>query len=147
MKYACETVIDRPRDEVVARFDNPENLKHWLLGLESFEPLSGTPGQVGAKSKLVFTKGKRRMEMVETITVRNLPEEFSGTYEMPGVLNLQANRFLALEGGRTKWEADCEFRFSGWFLKALAFVFPGMFKTETKKYMAAFKKFAETAPR
>jgi uncharacterized membrane protein len=137
MKYDCEIVIDRPRDEVVALFDNPDNLKHWMAGLQSFEPLSG---------KLVMLNGRRRMEMVETIVSRNLPDEITGTYEMPGVLNLQCNRFLAEPGGRTKWQAETEFRFDGWFLKTLSYLLPGIFKAETMKFMTAFKKFAEAPP-
>ena len=66
--YTTTITIDLPRDKVVALFDDPGNLPKWQRGLQSFEPLSGQPGQVGAKSKLVFQMGKRRMEMIETIT-------------------------------------------------------------------------------
>lgn len=55
-----------------------------MEGLQSFEHLSGTPGQVGARSKLVYKMSKRHIEMIETITVRKLPQEFSGTYEADG---------------------------------------------------------------
>ena len=80
MKYTVETEINLPIARVVELFDDPENLKHWQPGLLSFEPISGTPGQPGAKSKLKYKMGKRDIEMVETISVRNFPDEFSGTY-------------------------------------------------------------------
>ncbi len=54
----------------------------WMNGLEKFEPISGNPGQVGAKSKLTFKMKNRKMEMIEAIRVKDLPREFSGTYEM-----------------------------------------------------------------
>ena len=93
MKYTVSIDINKPLGEVVELFDNPENLKHWMKGLQSFEHLSGTPGQPGAKSKLVFQTGSRRLEMIETVTSRNLPKEFSGTYEAGGVFNIVSNYF------------------------------------------------------
>ena len=56
--YTVSIEIDMPRDEVVALFDNADNLFHWQNGLQSFEHVSGEPGQPGAKSKLVFQNGK-----------------------------------------------------------------------------------------
>ena len=81
MKYSKEIIIDLPREEVVKLFDSEENMYKWMEGLQSTEQLEGTPGQVGAKMKLSFKMGKREIDMVETITHRNLPEEFFGTYE------------------------------------------------------------------
>lgn len=96
MNYSSEIEIDRPVDKVVELFDNPDNMDKWMQGLESFERISGKPGQVGAKSLLKFKMGKRKIEMIETITVSNLPEEFSGTYEAKGVYNIVKNRFVPL---------------------------------------------------
>ena len=85
MKYTVELDINLPIDRVIELFDNTENMYEWMEGLQSFESLEGTPGQVGAKSKMVFISGKREIEMVETITVKNLPDEFSAIYEANGV--------------------------------------------------------------
>jgi len=52
VKYTCEIIINKPVTEVVRLFDNPENLKKWMEGLESFTHISGIPGEEGAKSKL-----------------------------------------------------------------------------------------------
>lgn len=81
MKYTNEVIINAPVNRVIELFDNADNMKEWQPGLVSFEHLSGTPGQVGAKSKLKYKMGNREIEMIETITVKNLPEEFSGTVE------------------------------------------------------------------
>src|SRR6187399_1715775 len=98
MKYTCRIEINKPLETVVSLFDNPDYLGKWMNGLQSFEPLSGTPGQPGAKSKLKFKMGNREIEMIETITVRNLPAEFSGTYETKGVVNIVRNYFESLPG-------------------------------------------------
>lgn len=142
MKYTNEIEINLPINRVVALFDDPENLKHWQPGLQSFEHVSGTPGQPGAKSRLKFKMGKREIEMIETITRRNLPEEFAGTYDAKGVHNIVSNRFIPLGENKTKWVTDNEFQFSG-FMKLMGWFMPGAFKKQSQKYLEQFKAFAE----
>ena len=146
MHYVLQVEIDRPRDEVVRLFDNPENMKHWQPELLSFEPISGTPGQPGAKSSLKYQMGKREVDMVETITVRRLPDEFSGTYECSGTVNTMTNRFEEAGPGRTRWIAENTFEFGSFWMKLMAMLMPGAFKKQTRKYMQNFKAFAESNP-
>lgn len=44
MKYELEITINLPRERVIELFDNPDNLKKWQEGLQSFSHRSGTPG-------------------------------------------------------------------------------------------------------
>lgn len=142
MNYTHEIIINLPVSKVVELFDNPDNLKHWQTGLVSFEHISGTPGQAGAKSKLRYKMGNREIEMIETIVKRDLPREFTGTYETKGVYNKQVNRFSTIGDNKTKWVSETEFRFSG-FMKVLSFLMPGMFKKQSYKFLEQFKTFAE----
>ena len=142
MKYSNEIEINLPIDKVIALFDDPENMKHWQPGLQSFEHLSGTPGQPGAKSKLKYKMGNRDIEMIETITKRNLPQEFAGTYETKGVYNLVSNKFYPLGVNKTKWVTDTEFQLSG-FMKLIGWLMPGSFKKQSQKFLEDFKTFAE----
>lgn len=84
MKFSSEVIINLPRDRVIELFDDPKNLKKWQPGLQSFEHLSSDPGKPGAKSRLVFDQGGRRIEMIETVTQRDLPDVFTRTYEAKG---------------------------------------------------------------
>jgi uncharacterized membrane protein len=143
MKYTCEIEINQPIDKVVALFDNPENMGKWMEGLQRFEHLSGTPGQPGAKSKLYFKMGKRDLEMIETIVKRDLPNEFSGTYDANGVHNIISNKFIKLSEKKTKYVTEQEFQFKG-FMKIIGFLMPGAFRKQSMKYLQAFKKFAES---
>lgn len=143
MKFTQEIEINKPINEVITLFDNPDNMNKWMEGLQSFEHISGTPGQPGAKSKLKFKMGNRQIEMVETITVRNLPDEFSGTYEAKGVYNTVKNRFVKLSDTKTKFIAENEFQFKG-FMKLMGMIMPGAFKKQSFKYMNNFKNFAES---
>ena len=142
MKYSSEIEINKPIDQVIALFDNADNMGKWMEGLQTFEHLSGTPGQPGAKSKLVFMMGKRKIEMIETITTRNLPAEFSGTYEAKGVFNIVKNKFIKLSASKTKYITENEFQFKG-MMKIMGFLMPGMFKKQSYKYLKDFKKFVE----
>jgi len=142
MKYTVSIDLELPRDRVVELFDDPDNLPKWQEGLVRFEPLEGTPGQPGARSRLVFQMGKRRIEMIETITERDLPDVFSGTYDAKGVHNVVSNRFLELGPQRTRWESQNEFRFQG-FMKLIGTLMKGSFPKQSLKYLQDFKAFAE----
>ena len=142
MKFTCETIIDLPIHRTIELFDNPNNLKKWMIGLESFEPLKGNPGQPGAQSRLIFNENGRKLEMTETITVRNMPDEFSGVYETKGVKNTTVNRFLEEGSNKTRWVAENDFEFSG-MMKIMGMLMRSVFPKRTEKYMISFKKFAE----
>lgn len=143
MKFTDDIEINKPVDRVVELFDNPDNLSKWMEGLQSFEHLSGTPGQPGAKSKLVFKMGKRDIEMIETVISCNLPEEFTGSYEAKGVYNIVKNSFQQINENSTRYVTEQEFRFEG-FMKLIAFLMPGAFKKQCRKYLVSFKQFAES---
>ncbi len=144
MRYTVEVTINLARDRVIELFDNTENLKQWQDGLQSFEHISGEPGQVGAKSKLLFNMNGREIEMIETITNRNLPREFSGTYEAKGVFNSIENHFYEQGADKTRWVAENEFKFSG-IMMIISLFMRGSFRKQTLKTMEAFKTFAENA--
>ena len=143
MKYTVSIDINHPIDRVIELFDNEENMFDWMEGLESFERLSGEPGEPGAKSKLRFKTKKREIEMVETIEEKNLPLSYKMTYEAKGVLNRINNRFESIDKNTTRYSTDQEFEFKG-ALKLMAFLMPGAFKKQSKKYLNDFKQFAES---
>lgn len=143
MKYTCKIEINLPREKVVDLFDKTENLSKWQKGLQSFEHLSREPGKTGAKSKMVFDMGNRKMELIETIIHNNLPIEFHSTYDGKGVCNLQKNYFEVVSDSVTKWRSESEFTFKG-ILKIVLPFMKGMFKKRSMTYLENFKRFAET---
>lgn len=142
MQYNSKITLDVPREKVIAYFDNIDNMQYWQEGLISYEHLEGNPGQPGAKTLLKYKMGKREIEMVETITVRNLPDEFSGRYEAKGVWN-EVKNFFHEEGEKTRWITENEFIFQHFFMKLMGFLMPGAFKKQSMKYLEDFKSFAE----
>jgi hypothetical protein len=145
MKYVTEIEINLPREKVVELFDNQDNMIKWQPGLMSCEPISGNPGEEGAKSILKYRMGDREVEMIETITKRALPDEISGIYEAKGVWNQAINSFIEINPDKTMWKIESEFVGKG-FMKLMMLFMPGMFKKQTLKDMNNFKKFAETSP-
>ena len=143
MKYTREVTIDLPRDRVIELFDDADNLTKWQEGLQAFEHDSGEPGQPGAKSRLVYDHRGRRFELIETITERNLPDEFSAIYETDGVWNLMTNLFEEEGPDRTRWIAESEFRPQGIKMKVMAILLRPLFTSRTLKTLRDFKAFAE----
>lgn len=142
MEYTTKIEINLPVSKVVELFDNPENMSKWQPELINFEHQIGEPGKSGAKSLLNYKMGKRKVEMIETITLNNLPDEFSATYEAKGVFNEISNRFSNIDENKTKWISHNTFKFSG-FMIIMGALMPGVFKKQSMKYMEQFKEFAE----
>ncbi len=144
MKYQSELVIDLPRAKVVELFDDPDNLARWQPGLKSFELVEGEYGQTGAVSQMVYDMNGRKVEMLETIVKRDLPDEFAAIFEAKGVKNWASHRFVEEGPDKTRWIMDNEFKLSG--LMALMGIFiRGAFPKQTMETMNDFKRFAEKA--
>ncbi len=141
--YTVEIDIDLPRARVIELFDNPDHLYKWQPGLQSFEHVSGEPGQVGAKSKLVYLNGKHRIELIETITKRDLPDAFDGTYAWSGGSNTLHNQFVKLGPDRTRWISTCDYQFQSLMLKMMGALVPAMFRKQNMAFLKNFKAFCE----
>ena len=141
--YTTEVDINVPRERVIELFDNPDNMFKWQTGLQSYEHVSGQPGHPGSKAKLVYLSGKHRIELIETVTERKLPDEFNGSYEWDGGKNTLVNRFIELGPQKTRWESTCEYEFYGLMMKLMGFLFPGKFREQNLLFMRNFKAFCE----
>ncbi|MEO8934376.1 MAG: SRPBCC family protein, partial [Xanthomarina sp.] len=73
MKYTTEILICTPVLDFVKKMQNLENLKYWQRGLISYDHISGVPGDVGSKMKLVYKVGTRQMELIETVIHKHFP--------------------------------------------------------------------------
>jgi len=142
MKYSVDIKINATREKTTSLFDDYGKRKEWMDGLESSELLNGQQGEPGAKTRLKFKMGKRKIEMVETVISRNFPDDFTVVYEAKGVYNIVINRFEKIDENTTRYVNDQEFRFKG-FMKIMALLMPGAFKKQSKKYLNDFKNFVE----
>ena len=142
MRYTCNLPIDKNINDVIALFDNPDNLTAWMEGLQKFEHISGTPGEPGAKSHLTFLHKGREMVLTETILERDLPRVFKASYESPMGYNEVAASFEKIDDNTTQYSTDNYFKLKG-VMKFMAPLMKGAFKKQSMKYLHAFKAFAE----
>ncbi len=144
MKFNCSVTINASLEKVLDLFVDTENLKEWQSGFKGMEHLKGIPGEPGAQSRLTYLVGKRQIDLLETIKVNNLPEEFTALYEAQTMVNTMTNRFVELEDGRTRYDAFVEYtQFNGFMPKVMAFLMPGVFRKQTLKWLFQFRDFAE----
>jgi hypothetical protein len=142
MKYIISTTIQKPIDEVISLFDNPDNLIHSFPTLESSELIQGKAGQPGAKTRMHFKNGNRTIILIETVLVRNYPHEFTCAYEAPNIYNTVKNSFSKAGENTTLYTSEQEFKLKG-VVKIIGWIMPGAFKKEGLKHMMRFKEFAE----
>jgi hypothetical protein len=143
MTYTTEIKVDVPLEEFMKKMDNVENLKHWQHGLVSAEHVSGDLGELGAKLKLSYQFGRRKMTLIETITKRNFPQEFHANYTTKSMHTIQENYFERTPEGFTKWTSKSEILPLNLVMRILLFLMPNIFKKQSLKYMQDFKTFAE----
>ena len=141
--YTLSIEIELPRDEVVRKFQQAENLFHWQNGLQSVEQLSGQTGIPGCLTKLVYQQGRHRIELMETVVSNELPDKFCGFYSWAEGENTLESRFLELEGGRTRWESTCSYKMKSLTMKLMGFFFRGKFVEQNQKFLDNFKAFCE----
>ena len=77
MDIKSQTIIHKPVNEVWEYFTDPQNLKKWMGGLESVQPIKGEPGEEGSVSKHIVKERGQTIEMEVTIIDKNPPEKLS----------------------------------------------------------------------
>ena len=143
MKLKFETVIDASPETVWAAFDNRDNMARWQQNLQSFNHVSGEPGQPGAVSELRYDEKGKEVILTETITERREPDFLAGTYDSPMGKTLIVNHFEAVDEKSTRWTSWCNFTFKG-FMKVMSLFVSGIIRKRTEADMERFKLMVET---
>lgn len=144
MKFTCKTYINLPRSEVVKLWDNDNNFKEWQDGFVKIEYLFGEPRATGSQARIFLEQGKQKLELLETVIANYLPNELKAKYEHTHMTNTLTTRFKSVSEHKTEYIAEIEYtKFNGFMPKLMAFLFPGMFKRQTQKWLNQFKRFAE----
>ena len=140
MKFTCSIVINQSRAKIVEFFSKTEYQHHFQDGFISKTLLSGTEGENGSTSKMVY----KRLELIETVLENNLPDSFYALYEHKHTTNTMRITFTELNENSTQYDSEIHYtKFNGFIINALVKLFPGMFKKQVLKWMKQFKEFAE----
>ncbi len=147
IKYTEKIEINSNIDTVITLFDNPYNMKEYMVGIESYRVLNGNIRETGTQAELVVNYieediVKRKIVMIEEIITNNLPEEKKVTYTADGVYNIVTNRFIRITDNKTKFINEQEFELKG-YMKVMGFFMPSAFKEQSRVYLKNFKEFVE----
>jgi hypothetical protein len=153
MKYTVSVEIALPRERVAQLLADPSQMPKWLRGLVLHEPLNGTHGQVGTKSRVVIQTGQQTFEGTETITRREpadlhgIPREsvvhFEREIVAKGMWSAARERLTEAGPETTLWVSENEYRFSGVLMRLVGLVMPSAFRKQSQQHMEDFKAFAE----
>jgi len=142
MRYTESHIINRPREEVIAKFKDPEGVKHWMEGLQKIEHISGTPGELNAVTDFYFLHKKKEMKITETILEQNLPDQIKFGYVSSMGYNEVEMKFEVIDENSVKQINNSFFDLKG-LMKLFGPLMKGLFKKQTLKYMEAFKAYVE----
>jgi len=142
LRFRSEIEIEKPIDEVVQLFDNPDNTLKWLEGLRSVKHISGERRQSGAKSKVVMDSAAGRMLITETIINNNLPEEYIIRYDGMGYVSYSNYQFEKLSDANTLFIIQQDVELKG-ALKLAGGLVRGTVKRQLNRSTECFKVFAE----
>ena len=143
MKSAVE--INLPVATVVELFNDKNNFAAWKKNFISFEYVSGTPGEAGSVTKLVF----KRVTMFETILKKNLPASITESYDHQRngktvMVHEATNRFSKLKDDKTLIESEMNItKVVGFLPRMMMKLMAGAAKKYAQDQLNQFKVFAE----
>ena len=143
MKTRNEVEIDADPETVWQAFDNVDNLGKWQPTLKSFTHVSGTPGEPGAVSELVYDENGREVVMTETMTEKRKPDFMAGFYDSAWSKATIVNHFEATDHGGTRWVMYANHQFKGFF-RILGWMFRKSIRGRTDDWMQRFKLLVES---
>ncbi|OIQ30944.1 MAG: hypothetical protein BM564_01660 [Bacteroidetes bacterium MedPE-SWsnd-G2] len=142
MKYSLKNTINKPHDEVITHFTNPDGLKHWMEGFERLERISGEAHSEGSKTNFHFIFKNKPMVIAETILEQNLPHQIKFAYESKMGYNEVEMKFEKASDNSTTQINNSYFELNG-PMKYIGFLMKPLMKKQSLKYMTAFKAYAE----
>src|SRR3712207_835900 len=110
--------INKPVERVWEIFMNPDNLKHWLTGFVSHEHVSGSENQPGSVTKMKFNERGKLMEVMETVLVHKLQEQYSFVISHDSFETKTDVQFKRV-GDQTEMVQNADFKPKGFFMKLI----------------------------
>ena len=142
MRYTLSNSINAPLEEVSAKFLDPDGLMIWMEGIGRVEHISGKPGEVGAKSYIYTTHKGKQIKITETVLESNMPNQIKFGYHSKLGYNEVEMLFEKIDDTTVKQINNSYFEMKG-FMKVLGFLFKGLFKKQSMRFMEGFKKYVE----
>ncbi|HEY5774300.1 MAG TPA: SRPBCC family protein [Chitinophagaceae bacterium] len=135
--------INQPVEKVWELFMNPDNLKNWLTGFVSVEPISGNTGEPGSVSKLKFMERGKLVEVTETVMAAMPNQQYSFEMEHEA-FHAKTDVRLVSFGTRTEFIQTVEFFPKGFMMKLMMPIVKGAMKKQMLNELNNLKNFIET---
>ncbi|WP_299557475.1 SRPBCC family protein [Seonamhaeicola sp.] len=142
VSYACEIMVEKPVVESWAVIQDEENLPEWLEGFQKIEPVSGSPGTVGAVSDVYFVADGQEMTIRETITAIVPNESISMRYESD-FMNMDYKLVMTSINGKTKISSSTNAVGNGIFSKSIMALVGNSIKAQEETNLSNLKKTIE----
>ncbi|CAM1373349.1 SRPBCC family protein [Tenacibaculum xiamenense] len=142
MKYSLSNTINSSLHKVADKISVSEGTKQWTEGLQSIEQITGDYCDVGSIRKLHYIFNKKDLIITETIVEQNLPGQIKFKYESKMGSNIVELIFEEMSDNEVKQTSNTTMELKG-VMRLFGGLMKGMFKKQSKKYMTAFKKYAE----
>lgn len=142
LNYEFEIIVEKPAAESWAVVQDDERMSEWLPGFLKNEHISGTPGTVGAVSRVYFDNDGQQMSIKETITDIVPDESISMTFE-DDFMNMDYQMSLSEIDGKTKINTSTTAVGNGMISKSIMALMGGSIKAQEETNLANLKRTIE----
>ncbi len=147
INYGHEIKVNKPLKEAWGFVQDESKLGLWLEGFKSIDLISGEPGSVGSKYKVVVNPGEGQEDfmMTETIISQKEQDHISLNFDSDMMQFDQTTRFSEI-GGVTTIKTESSVNGKGLFFRsmfALMDLMTGSFQKQEVKNIEALKKAIE----
>lgn len=142
LNYDCEITVDKSVAESWAVLQDESKMGEWLAGFQKYEHLSGTPGTVGAISKVYFDNNGENMTIQETITDIKPNESISMTF-VDELMTMDYKISLTPMEGKTKITSSTAAEGNSAISKSIMALIGGTIKGQEDTNLASLKKAIE----
>lgn len=140
--YDSEIMVEKSVDESWAVLQDQEKLSGWLPGLQRLEHVSGTPGTIGAVSKVYFDENGQTMVIKETITDL-VPNESISMYYESDFMDMNYKLRLTSVEGKTKISSNTVAEGNGIVSKSFMALLGSTLKQQEETNLVNLKKTIE----
>jgi carbon monoxide dehydrogenase subunit G len=140
IEYQNTVEIPRSPEFVWQQMIEPEKLGKWLKGLKSIEVLSGSPGKIGSKYRIIVEEDGDRFEAVETVTEVQDHKKFGFTLD-GDLLTNDVVVTLEPKGSGTKYTQAESVKPKGILMRAMFFWMQSWMSGRSKEDLDNFRKF------
>jgi uncharacterized protein YndB with AHSA1/START domain len=137
--YESTVTVDKPVEESWAVMSDETRITEWLEGITKIENVSGTPGTVGAVSKIYFEENGAEMIMEETITALTPNEHIAMTFTMD-FMNMDYEMNMTEGNGKSHITTKSKTTGNGFFARCILSFMKGAMKDQEDANLNKLKK-------